>query len=154
MNHDFLTLWTVRLACVFYVAAILFRWRWAWTAGLTAYLAHVAAAFTFHHQWSHQAAYRETARQTGELFGVPSGAGLYFNYLFTAVWLADVVWLWVRADSYRARPRWISIAVHSFMAFMFFNATIVFASGWTRWLAVAAAIALVAGSKIKEQARH
>ncbi len=152
--NDLLTLWTVRLACVFYVAALLgFHRRYTWTAGLLAYLAHVVAAFTFHHHWSHDAAYTETARQTRELFGVPSGFGLYFNYFFTALWLADVLWLWTRPDSHRTRPRWVSAAIHSFMAFLFFNATVVFASGWTRWLGIAAT-ALVAGSRIKEQARH
>ena len=151
--NDLLTLWTVRLACIFYVAALLTRSRWFWTAGLAAYLAHVAAAFNFHHHWSHAAAYRETARQTAELFGVQSGYGIYFNYFFTAVWLADVVWLWTGPASHRTRPRWISTAIHSFLAFIFFNATVVFATGWTRWLAVAAT-ALLAGSRIKKQARH
>ena len=151
--NDLLTLWTVRLACIFYVAALLTHSRLFWTAGLAAYLAHVAAAFTFHHGWSHSAAYSETARQTAELFGTKSGAGIYFNYFFTAVWLADVVWLWTRPDSHRTRPRWITVSIHAFMAFMFFNATVVFASGWTRWLGVAAT-AWLAGSRIKVQARH
>ena len=151
--NDFLTLWTIRLACVLYFAAALLPglgrwWRAAWTAGFIAYLTHVAAAFAFHHGWSHDAAFSETARRTGELFGVESGAGLYFNYAFTAVWLADVVWLWRgssgnNGDTYRTRPRWISIAVHAFMAFMFFNATVVFASGWVRWLGAAATAILL-----------
>lgn len=140
--NDLLTLWTVRLACILYVAAILFRSRAAWTAGVAAYLAHVAAAFHFHHGWSHSAAFRETARQTAETFGIASGFGLYFNYFFTAVWLGDVVWLWTANISYRARPRWISVAIHGFMAFMFFNATVVFATGWVRWLGLAAAVVL------------
>ena len=103
----------------------------------------VAAAFAFQHGWSHDAAFRETARRTDELFGVQSGAGLYFNYAFTAVWLADVVWLWTSGETYRTRPRWISDSIHAFMAFMFFNATVVFASGWVRWLGVVATAILL-----------
>jgi hypothetical protein len=109
-----------------------------------AYLAHVAAAFTFHHGWSHAAALRDTARQTAAMFGVESGFGLYFNYAFTLIWAGDVAWMWLGPRSHTARPRWVSAFIHSFMAFMFFNATVVFASGWTRWLGLAAA-ALVAG---------
>ncbi len=155
--NDFLTLWTIRLACILYFAALLGtgRWRrWAWTAGLIAYLAHVAAAFAFQHDWSHDAAFRETARRTGELFGVQSGAGLYFNYVFTAVWLADVVWLWTNAETYRTRPRWVSVSVHAFMAFMFFNATVVFASGWVRWLGLAATAILLGCAPIKWSSRE
>ncbi len=150
--NDLLTLWTIRLACILYFAALLGWRRWAWTAGLIAYLTHVAAAFAFRHGWSHDAAFRETARRTDELFGVQSGAGLYFNYAFTAVWLADVVWLWTSGDTYRTRPRWISVSIHAFMAFMFFNATVVFASGWVRWLGVAAtAILLVVHAPVRRR---
>ena len=143
--NDLLTLWTIRIACVLYVAALLTRRRWVWTAGLAAYLTHVAAAFAYHHHWSHDAAYRETARQTAELFGVESGFGLWFNYAFTAIWIGDVAWLWTG----RTRPWWVSAAIHSFIAFMFFNATAVFASGWVRWLGVAATLPVLASSKIK-----
>ena len=141
-----LTLWTVRLSCLLYVLAIAQlltgkRWRIAWTAGFLAYLAHVVAAFAYFHGWSHEAAYRETARQTAELFGFRFGGGLYFNYAFTAIWGCDVIWSW-REAAYRSRPAWITGAVHGFLAFMFFNATVVFASGWTRWTGAAATAAL------------
>ena len=114
----------------------------AWTGAFLVYLCHVAAAFTFYHHWSHQAAYEETAQRTAELFGVRSGSGLYWNYAFTAVWAFDIIWIWRSAPSCRSRPRAISVAIHSFMAFMFFNAIVVFASGWIRWLGVAMFAAL------------
>src|SRR5262245_23179114 len=68
--------------------------RWLWTLGCAAYLGHVLAAFHFYHHWSHAAASRETARQTTETIGITWAGGIYFNYLFTALWLADVVWWW------------------------------------------------------------
>jgi hypothetical protein len=140
-----LTLWTIRVAAGLYVAAVA-GWlarrdrssRAAWTAACGFYLVHVAAAFHFYHAWSHAAAYRETARQTAAVFGVNWGGGLYFNYAFTAIWIADVLWWWRGLEAYRRRPRWVTAAVHTFFAFMFLNATVVFAQGGTRWFGVAA----------------
>jgi hypothetical protein len=116
--------------------------RLAWTFGFFLYLAHVATAFHFRHHWSHDAAYEETARQTAELFGIHSGAGLYCNYAFTAVWAFDVIWIWWNAETYRQRRGWITVIIHSFMAFLFFNAIVVFVSGWIRWIGLAMTIAL------------
>src|SRR5258707_4655980 len=93
-----MTVWSVRIAFLFYVVALA-AWltrrpapaKYAWTAGFLFYLVHVLAAFSAYHHWSHDAAYRETARQTDELFGIDWGGGLYFNYVFTAVLAGDVV---------------------------------------------------------------
>jgi len=155
-----LTLWTVRVACLCYGAALAAWWlgrnaraRVLWVAGFAAYLAHVAAAFTYVHHWSHDAAYRETARQTGEMFGVWWGGGLWFNYVFTAVWGFDALWLLLRPRSYEQRPRWMGALVHGFLAFMVFNATAVFGHGAVRWLGLAAAVvAAVALSRYGRQA--
>ena len=126
-----LTVWVIWLATALYVAAVagwLMRQdrlaRVLWTAGCGLYVVHVAGAFQFYHHWSHAAAYRETARQTLEVVGLNWGGGLYFNYVFTAVWVADVIWWWRGIETYRRRPRAITIAVHTFMAFMFLNAVL------------------------------
>jgi hypothetical protein len=152
-NGQLFTLWSIRMSTAIYVASLSLllcpcknRWRKAyritWTAACIFYLAHVSGAFQFFHGWSHLAAYRETARQTRELFGLEWGGGLYFNYLFSLVWLADVLWAWASFDAYQSRPRWIGAAIHSFLAFMFFNATIVFGSGFRRWFGICAAMGL------------
>ena len=140
-----MTLWTVRAACVCYALAlaawILRRpsaFRLLWTAGFACYAGHVLAAFTFHYSWSHQTALAETARQTADLFRVRWGGGLYFNYAFTAIWAADVVWLWMNPTSYRRRSTWLAGSVHAFMGFMFFNGAVVFATGWMRWFSLTA----------------
>jgi hypothetical protein len=65
------------------------------------------------------------ARQTAELFGVRWGGGLYVNYVFTAIWAADVAWVWWDEAGYRKRAKWVSAAVHGFLAFMFFNGAVV-----------------------------
>jgi hypothetical protein len=131
---------------LFYVLAL---WLWlrgrespgriAWTIGCILFLVHVAAAFQFHHAWSHGAAYRATALETKKLFGVDYGGGLYWNYTFALVWLSDAVWRWLGTG---VRSDWISRSVHGFMAFMFFNGTMVFASGPIRWCSLAAMIGL------------
>ncbi len=64
--------------------------RLAWTIGCLSLLVHVACAFHFYHGWSHDAAYRETARQTSEVTGLDWGGGLYINYAFVTGWVIDV----------------------------------------------------------------
>jgi hypothetical protein len=146
--------WTVRIAVGLYALALAGRllgkrnpfWlqpaRWAWTLGCVASVAHVVCAFQFAHGWSHAAAYQETARRTEELFGLAWGGGLYLNYLFTAVWVGDVLWWWLAGHSYQERPRWLEGMVQGFLAFMVFNGAVVFATGPVRWISLAACLAL------------
>jgi len=112
--------------------------RGLWTAGLLSYLAHVVSAFHYVHDWSHARAALETARRTEELFGIASGAGLFFNYLFTLIWTLDALWWWMDEEGYRRRTGWTILAVHAFLAFMFVNGTVVFAHGFARWFGLAA----------------
>ena len=119
--------------------------RAAWTAGCLLFLAHVAAAFQYFHGWSHDDAYRETTRQTGEMVGTYWGGGLYLNYLFTLAWAADVAyWWWRGTEGYAARPLWVDLALHAFLAFMAFNGVVVFEAGAVRTAGVAATVLLVA----------
>ena len=92
------------------------------SVGLILYLTHVWGAFEYFYHWSHTVAEIETARQTAALFRVNWNGGLYLNYLFTAVWIFYCISWWRRHDA--SLPRG-SIAVHSFMLFMFVNATVV-----------------------------
>jgi hypothetical protein len=150
---ELLTRWTVRAALALYVVTLVLRLaapgrrelaRAAWTTGCVLFLAHVAAAFHYFHGWSHGDAYRETARQTGEMVGTYWGGGLYLNYLFTLAWAADVAnWWWRGTKGYAARPRWIDLLLHGFMVFMAFNAVVVFESGLVRAAGVAATVLLV-----------
>ncbi|MBC8354852.1 MAG: hypothetical protein H8E66_22980 [Planctomycetes bacterium] len=138
---ELLTRWTVRLAVAGYLVRVAIDVgiftrletrhsnevaRWVWTIGCVFYLLHVICAFEFVHDWSHQNAFEHTAAQTETLTGIQSGAGLYFNYAFTLIWLFDLI-TWWNGDAVTPYDRrsyfW---SVHGIFAFMVFNATVVF----------------------------
>ena len=99
-----------------------------WLGGSVAMFVHVLLAFQYYHQWSHTDAVVETARQTRELTGVNWGGGVWLNYLFSLVWMSDGLWRLVLPLSYAGRPIWLNQGGHAFLAFMWFNATVVFGS--------------------------
>lgn len=145
-SGEFLTRFTVWVAVAGYAAgAAVFAlsrgrrgWdaaaRLAWTLACASMLAHAAWAFNSYHGWSHAAAYRDTARQTAAATGLDWGGGIYFNYALLLAWVADVAWWWRRGlAAYRRRPWPLAAAWHAFLVFMFFNATVVFATGAARW---------------------
>jgi hypothetical protein len=99
-----------------------------WLGGWLVFLVHVAATFHFAHGWSHAAAYEHTERTAG------IGEGIFVNYLFGLVWGLDVAWLMGFPASYARRPRWVGWAVHGFLTFVVFNATVVYGTGVSRWL--------------------
>jgi hypothetical protein len=153
---ELLTRWTIRGALALYVLGLALRIRaqgrpsrlkWAcraWAVGCLAFLLHLLCAFEFFHAWSHIAAYEATAHRTAEVVGVAWGGGLYANYAFTVVWCSDAFW-WVGwPQCYQARPRAVEWAVQGFLAFIAFNATVVFGAGAVRWAGLAAALMLAA----------
>ena len=114
--------------------------RALYSAGAVLLVAHTIAAFQLYHGWSHDAAWAATALRSEAVTGFASGAGLYLNYLFVALWTADAAWWWVRPRAYARRSRAIEIAIFAFFVFMFVNGAVVFAAGPMR-IAGAAAVA-------------
>ena len=147
---ELLTRWTVRIALALYVASLASRGfapRWSrvgWTLGCAVYLVHVACAFHYYHHWSHAEAFAFTADQTAKMTGLDWGGGLYVNYAFTLVWLLDAAWWWASMERYLKRPRWIEWLVQGFLGFIAFNATVVFAEGFSRWFGIGACVLLAA----------
>ena len=155
-----LTLWTIRLALGCYVLALVLlrldggrqRWanhaRWAWTAACGLLVLHVLCAFQFYHHWSAAEAYTDTARKTAQTLGPGwswgggGGGGIYFNYLLILLWCCDVAWWWSVPTVPPSRPRLVEWVWQGFLAFMVFNATIVFADGVIRWISVAVCLGL------------
>jgi hypothetical protein len=153
--EELLTRWTVRLALLLYIAtlatllvsqrrtAYLREARLAWTVGCVLLWLHLAAAFHFYHNWSHQAAYEATARDTEAVLGWPFGAGVYFNYVFALVWTADALLWWKNGPTAAFNRRaWQNWLIHGFLAFMVFNATVTFADGALRWIAIGVSVLL------------
>jgi hypothetical protein len=103
-----------------------------WSLAALLMLVHSVAAFGTIYGWSHEVALAATARQTRELTGFESGSGIYVNYVFLLVWLADVAWWWQSPASYLTRAAWMSRFVHRFVWFMFLNGAVIFADGWMR----------------------
>ena len=99
------------------------RLRVLWTLGAVLLLVHIAIAFHVGHAWSHAAAWEHTRRVGGY------GDGVFVNYAFALVWVADAAWAWGAFESYLQRPCWLTWAVHGFFLFIVFNAAVVF-GGW------------------------
>jgi hypothetical protein len=136
------------LGCVLFAMASrqtqLDRWvRLAWTIGCAALILHFICAFQFFHSWSHESAYVDTARQTAAVFRINWGGGLFINYAVASLWFADVAWFWFAGvNSYRRRPWLLTLAWHSFLIFIIFNATVVFKDGMTRWIGLLVCLTL------------
>ncbi len=168
---EFLTLATIWVSIIGYLAGSVMlalspasggRLQWGsaarvvWTIACASLIAHFLSAFQFYHGWSHAAAYRDTARQTEELFRVNWGGGLFINYALLIAWVVDIGWWWRRGiDSYRQRP-WPIVALwHAFFVFIIFNATVVFGEGIVRWVGLAVSLLLaITWWLIVRQIRH
>ena len=134
-----LLVWTIRLSVVCYLIRIAIGMRGGligcipstavcvcWAAGCALYVSHVICAFEYSHDWSHAAAVEHTALETDRVVGVRRGEGVWVNYAFTLIWIADVfrlIYLNHNSSSTEARTDRL---IHITFAFIFFNATVVF----------------------------
>jgi hypothetical protein len=143
----FLTLLFARLAVLCYLARFpleaagkTLAARIVWTLGAVLLVLHVVVAIFLVHDGSHAAAVAATAEQTREAFGVDAGYGVWFNYACVAIWVADVVRMWLGGEHALAkRDAWFWL-VQAYLAFMIFFGAVVFGSLW--WLPpIAASVA-------------
>lgn len=118
--------------------------RWCWTLGCGILWFHVFVAFQFVHHWSHAAAVNQVRLQSRHFAGIDWGGGVWFNYATLAFWLIDVLWWWGAPGSFTLRPRWMNAVWQGWLAFMGFNAAVVFAEGFIRWSTLAALVLLAA----------
>jgi hypothetical protein len=104
--------WPVLSADVAFFLWILSRWlgglwnfvAWSWLVG------HVLVVFAVIHDWSHSAAYQETEARSGV------GWGVFVNYAVILVWAAELAF----------RKPSLSLIVHLFVGFIYFNATVIY----------------------------
>ena len=116
--------------------------RLFWTVGAAMAVVHVALAFHFKHAWSHAAAVADTARQTQATLGFALGEGVYVNYAFVVLWVADAFWWWLSPAGFRTRPAALDRAIRLFILFIFVNGAIVFPRGPVRVLGAITMVAL------------
>jgi hypothetical protein len=95
-------------------------------------------AFHFYHHWSHADAFEHTRQVSG------TGEGIFASYLFTWIWIADVIWWWFWPERFAARSLWIGRTLHAFMLFIVFNGMVVFESGVIRWAGIVMFVGLAA----------
>ena len=109
--------------------------RRVWTWGCLCSLLHMILAFGVMYGWSQAVAREDIGSQSEWVSGVRAPWGLFVNYAFGAVWLADLLWWWRVGDrTYRRRSAVSHWLVHGFFLFMLFNGGFVFVERWTRWI--------------------
>jgi hypothetical protein len=116
--------------------------RRLWTAGVALALIHAGVAFDVAYEWSQDAALIDTARRTAAVTGIAWGGGIFVNYLFLALWLADALWWWVAPVAYHRRPVRLEQARLAIVLVMFANGAIVFAGNAARAVGVPAVAAV------------
>ena len=94
-THDFQVRYTADVAVLFWTIAVFAMQfgnahlaRLTWTLGCLAFLIHVGVAFQYAHHWSHAKAFAHVERASGY------GEGIFVSYLFTLIWIGDVLWWW------------------------------------------------------------
>lgn len=113
-------------------------WPWAvWTAGALLLAVHVALAVLVHHGGSHASVVRSVEEQTREVYGVSVGAGVWINYLFASLWLAEAAWWRLDPAGFLGRPAAVTRMVRAFYALMLVNGTVIFAAPSRRLLGIA-----------------
>lgn len=122
------------------------RYAGAWSISATGAIllaVHIVLAMAVRHGWSMTSALETTARQTSDILGVSWGGGVYVNYLFAAVWIAELfVWRqW--PEGYAARPGRIRWPLRAFYFVIIVSAAVIFATGWRRWMGAAIVAVLV-----------
>ena len=104
------------------------RASWLWFCGAMLCAIHMIVALGLRHGWSHQASVEATAAQTAAVYGLYWGGGIYFNYLFVAVWLAESAWWCINPKSFVSRPPVVVSIARAFYLLIIVNAAIVFAA--------------------------
>ena len=122
--------------------------RAASTIGIALAILHVLMAFAFVYAWDHDVAAAATGEQTAQLVGRGWPGGIYVNYFFLMLWLADVWWWWLAPVSHTTRSMRLERARLALFTFMFFNGAVVFASAATRMVGIAAVTAVLIGSPV------
>ena len=127
--------YTAALACsLFPATAGQQAWfRRLWSGGWLALVVHIVLSLGWVHAWSWTAAYTHTAERTRLATGWDSGAGVWFNVLAAVVWGVDVLALWIVAPGRERIWNVFRSMARVYLAFMMFNAIVVFGSRFAQY---------------------
>lgn len=83
---------------------------------------HVVIAMGVVHHWNLAEAMQHTARQTQAAVGWNWGGGVWLNFATIGIWG------WTLRPGFACQPKWLTGLAQWYIAFMMFNATVVFGS--------------------------
>ncbi|MFN9373958.1 MAG: hypothetical protein ACK6D3_18900 [Planctomycetaceae bacterium] len=119
---------------------------WAWRVGCGLLWLHVIGSWWMVHSASWQRAWQHTAEVTERMTGFNTGMGVIWNLAALAAWTSDCCAGWPAAPS-AANPaavpsRWRRV-VEIYLAFLWFQAAVVFASPAARAVMLALCLGVV-----------
>ena len=118
--------------------------RWLFGLSAAVFLAHVILSFHVFYDWSQTTALADVRRQTRDVTGLEWSIGLWINYAFAALWLAEALWLCLAPIRHAERPRSVTWLVRGIFWFMAFNGAFVFVKGPQRWLGFMLCLSVIA----------
>jgi len=76
------------------------------------------------------------------MLGTAFGEGIYFSYVFLAIWVLDCVRQWL-PPAMNKLPAWLSWCVHGYLFFIAINGALFFEGGVTRWFGIPLTLLLI-----------
>ena len=105
---------------------------------------HIVLTMSNVHGWSDAAAREATAAQTNAIYGIRWGGGVYVNYVFVAVWIADALQRLRAPASLARRSRALVWTLRAFYFVIIVNAAVIFATPGRRWMGMALCVLIAA----------
>jgi hypothetical protein len=109
-----------------------YQWTW-FSAGLFTWI-HVIASYGLIHDWSHTSVLQHTGEESYAVIGIRVPWGVYANFVFAGILSGYSGWMILR----KRRLPWADSSMFFFLAFIIFNALVIFKTGPIRWLGLLA----------------
>ncbi|MCU0720771.1 MAG: hypothetical protein MUC83_13765 [Pirellula sp.] len=106
-----------------------YRWTW-FLAGIFTWI-HVFASYGLVHNWSHSAVLKHTGDESYAVIGLRVPWGVYANFVFAGILSGYSGWMILKKGRESAG---LDTFVYFFLAFIVFNALVIFKTGPIRWI--------------------
>lgn len=114
-------------------------YRWAWFfAGIFTWI-HVFSSYGLVHNWNHANVLKHTGDESYAVIGIRVPWGVYANFLFAGVLSGYSVWMIFK----KCRHTVVDSIVYIFLAFIVFNALVIFKTGSIRWFGLIGFAAII-----------